>query len=649
TYVARKAQTRGSSFDLNYAYAIAPNQVNGLSGQRLLATYNLYAPDTFFYRVETIESFIPEVVDLLRSSASSGASGPNIRDATGQSNKDFGSPSLYFEEQHQENLDIVMARLLKLYNDLINIYEDVLSDMDGRIVGGNNGRLRFDGNFDNPIRDSFGEITNDIDDTVKLYDTIQITDFFSFELVSVYGTLAVPSALSRIFPTVIIKTAALNNETDFLNLGNTIGSLEQPNIRSASFMFSTKANSFFDEIDSAGTTFTIPKNGDVDSKLPQFAAGQDVDVYSFDGILDVHGQVVSADTNEPATVVINTPATITEGSLLRNVNDGGNSNNSFYSVGRDLLINFDNGQVINFTLPPPLNDIQNEVTGEEFIDAILQFGNTDMAPRRIPVLDGMELNDDGRVAAPRLRRIGEDVLLDRELEAQSTFGNSGVKADKITVENSTVPVAAGQQITYLNGANIGLTRTVFSVINPATYMVSPAFPFVDASGSDFEITSDPRSISLILTNLLGVLDINNAGPPVNPQSRIDIIDSEIKSMEAAIACWGPTLVSGTGTTTSLVLIDGGASFTLNGVNSQSLLFVPSGGNFGLYKIASVTGDSVTVDATDPYSGFPISGSTPYMIIQPESFLGTDQFDFVVEFLRETLAFLADTQAFATIL
>jgi hypothetical protein len=353
TYVAREPQSIGTSFDLNYAYSIAPNQVNGITGQRLLATYNLYAPDTFFYRVETIESFIPEVIDLLQSSASSGASGPNTRDATGQANKDYGSPSLYFEEQHQENLDIVMARLLKLYNDLINIYEDILSDLDGRIVGGNNGRFRFDGNFDNPVRSSYGEVTNDVDDTVKLYDTIQLTGFFSFDLVPVYGTMAVPNALSRIFPTVITKTAMINDETGFFDLGNTMGSFEQSNIRSPGFIYSTRGNSFFDSVNPAGTTFTIPKNGDVDNKLPPFDVDQDIEVYTLDGILDVSGKVVFADTNEPATIIIDTPATITEGSLLRNSNDAGNTENHFYAAGRDLILDYDNGQIYNWCLGIP--------------------------------------------------------------------------------------------------------------------------------------------------------------------------------------------------------------------------------------------------------------------------------------------------------
>ena len=648
TYVARDYQPRFTTFELNYAYAIAPNQTNGMAGQRLLATYNLYAPDTFFYRVETVQSFIPEVVSLLQSSASSGASGPNTGDASSQSNKDFGSPSLYFEEQHQENLDVTVARLLKLYNDLINIYEDILSDIDGRIVGGNQGRFRFDGNFDNPLRNSFGEITNDVDDTTKLYDLFVLTGFFTFEFVPIFGTMAVPNSLSRIFPTIIVKTGALTDETSFLDLGNTMGSLDQANIRSLFFLTSTKSNSFFDEVDGSGLVFTIPKNGDAETNLPRFEVDQDVDVYTLDGLVDVSAKVLSADTAEPATIILDTPATVTEGSLLRNVSDGSNDKNHIYMVGRDLIVDFDNGQIVNFTLPPPLDLLQRDggVVGEELVDGFCIIGNTDIVPKRIPVLDGLELNDDGRAAAPRLKRTGEELLLAQEGDASGTLGFATVKPDKLTVEGSTITVAPGQEVTFINGPNTGSPRTVDIILTSTSFKVTVGFANIDATGSDFQITSSPRTVTDVLAALLGILDTNVEGPPADPSSGFGPVNSEILAMEAAIACWGTVIASGTGTTTSLVLTDGGADFTTAGANAQSLLFVPSGANRGLYKAASVTATTFMIDATAPYVAFPFAGSTPYQVIQPESFLSTDQFDFVAEFYRETLAFLASTEAYA---
>ena len=66
---------------------------------------------------------MPEVQDMLLQSAQSSSSGPNTKSATGQSNKDYGRSSLYYDEQHENNIDIVMARLLKFYNDLINLYD----------------------------------------------------------------------------------------------------------------------------------------------------------------------------------------------------------------------------------------------------------------------------------------------------------------------------------------------------------------------------------------------------------------------------------------------------------------------------------------------------------------------------------------------
>ena len=643
-YVARTFQGFGTSFVANYAYAVAPGSSNGIGGQRLLATYNLYAPDTFFYRIETVATFLPEVQDLLRSSASSGSSGPAIQDATGQANKDFGRPSPYFNEQHLANVDVVIRRLLLFYNGLVNIYEDILSDLDGRIVGGNRGRFRFDGAIDNPVRSSFYDVTNDIDDQVKLYDRLQLTGFFSFDTVPVYGTMAVPNSLSRIFPTYLAKSAALNDQVDFANFGNPMGSLDVDGIKLAFTVQSAKARSTFTkELGSA--TYVIPKNGDEESLVPRFVPSQDVSIYTLDGRLVDTATVLAATTTEPATVILDVAAPLTEGSIMQDVSDAGNPVNHFYTPGRDLAVDSDNGQVINTTFPPPLNAIQNEVVGEEVIDAILILNNTDLFPKRVPALDGLALNDDGRVPEPPLLRSSESVLLLRELAAFGALGHAVVELDKVTATSSTIPVTATSIIQFLNGPNSGQSRTVLTALGPASFALSVALPLADPAGSDFVVTSAVETLSDVLGLEIGVLSTNVPGSPTSPGSQLLTIASEVSSAEAAVLCVGDQLASGTGTATGAVLTDPSADFTSAGVAAGDLVFVPSGVNRGLFRSNLVTGQSLVVDIAAPWQVFPGSGPTPYVVLRTLSFLSEGHGEFLTKFYRETLAFLSSTQAF----
>ena len=102
------------------------------------------------------------------------------------------------------------------------------------------------------------------------------------------------------------------------------------------------------------------------------------------------------------------------------------------------------------------------------------------------------------------------------------------------------------------------------------------------------------------------------------------------------------IASGTGTVTSTVLTDSTADFTLAGVNSSSLIYIPAGYNKGLYQVYSVTATTVTIVSSDPWATFPAPGTVDYQIIQPESFLDSEQFGVVSEFMRDTLDFYLNT-------
>ncbi len=712
-YVAQAPLPAGTVLSFNYSHAVAPSQQNGLVGQRLVSDYTLYAPDTFYYRVETVLSFIPEVQDLLRSGAqSSGSSGPSTQNATGMSSKDMGRPSLYYDEQHQGNLDAVTVRLLKFYNDLINLYEDFLSDLDGRVVGGTSGRFRFDGNLNNPPRASYAAVTNDIDDLVTLYYRKKLAGFYFYQNVPVYGKMAFPNAVSRLFPTALTRSAALSDQVTSADRGESIGSLDLERIQSVGTMTSTRSNQFFTSV--SGSVYSVEQNGQDELLVPPFVAGQKVGVYADDGSPDVSGTVVSVSGSGPFSVELDVPTTLRRGSILRDVSEvpatPDATSNHFYQPGRDVGVDAENGQILNVTVGPPflpdLGGSQAKVWGSEIVDARVSFGNGDLAARRIPVLDGDVLNDDGRVPAPRLLRESESSLLEDELSCivgggvgvgASAVGSAKVAADGITLTNVTIPFTPGDSIVFVSGINSGLRRTVVSVIGPGVLTVDVALdedtiaePLASLSvvlstvpvspgafvrflsgpnaggvyavptsgpgffrvaqlsqvdpGSNFEISVSGLVLTDVLARELGVLLSNVATAPV-PPALVGKVASELSSLVAAVQYSGPVLASGTGTSSGASLSDPSVNFILADVVAGALVYLPGSG-FGLYRVASVASHVLTLDVADPFVPVPVTGPVAYQVIQPESFLRPAQWGAVSQAIRESYAFYSATVAWS---
>jgi hypothetical protein len=708
-YVAQAPLSAGTVLSFNYAHAVAPSQQNGLVGQRLVSDYVLYAPDTFYYRIETVLSFLPEVQDLLRSGAqSSCSSGPSTQSATGMANKDMGRPSLYYDEQHQGNLDAVTVRLLKFYNDLINLYEDYLSGLDGRVVGGSSGRFRFDGVLNNPPRASYAAVTNDIDDLVILYYRKRLAGFYSYQNVPVYGKMAFPNAVSRLFPTALTRSVALSDQVTSADRGESVGSLDLDRIQSVGTMMSTRSNQFFTSV--SGNVYTVVQNGQEDLLVPPFAAGQEVDVYADDGSPDVSGTVVSVSGTGPFTVELDVPTALRRGSILRNVSevpaipDAGS--NHFYQPGRDVGVDAENGQILNVTVGPPflpdLGGSQARVWGNEIVDARVTFGNGDMAARRIPALDGGTLDDDGRVPAPRLLRESESSLLEDELSCivgvgvgSSAVGSAKVAADGLTLTNVTVPFSVGDSIVFTSGLNSGLRRTVASALGASSLTVD--------SPLDEDVLSRPlASLSLVFSTIAvspsasvrflsgpnagGVYLVPSSGPGffrvaqlshVDPGSNFEISVSGlvltdvlarelgVLSLNAASAPVPPALVGRVASELSSlvaavqysgpVLASGTGTSSGASLSDPSVNFILSdvvagslvylpGAGFGLYRVASVASHVLTLDVVGPFAPVPVIGPVAYQVIRPESFLRPAQWGPVSQAIRESYAFYSATVA-----
>jgi len=666
-YVARVDQPAGTKFKINYAHQIAPNESNGISGQKLYANYDLYAPDAFFYRIETFQTFLPEVQeDIKRGTQSAGVSGPNTSDSTSLQNKDQGSPSPGYDETHLFNLDVVIIRLLQYYNDLVNQYEDILSNLDGRVVGGRYGRFRFDGIVNNPPRNDFSDITNDIDDKVILYYKITINDSFTFVKTPVYGFMYNPNSISRIYPTKRIVTAALNAVAPVTPIGEAFGSLDITNITSASTFTSSKARSTIKAINvvstfaiPAGQIIQIEKNGDPDNLVPAFVVGQQINAYDQNGNILTNPSnplLISAITGiGPFNLVVDKPIFVQNGSVLADTSDAAILSNHFYTPGRDIGVDNNNGQIINITiqLPPPFDNSQVPIVGNELIDTTIVFQNIDTAPNRVPALDGSELGDDKRVSEPIMKRTSEsDDATYFGLLRQESFAISNIKIGTLQPDLTTVftniflPV--GATFLFTEGPNAGLTRIVISVTG-LSFVLNSSLVTPDLNPRSFAYSISNfgyENIYQILSEEVGVIRDNNASlnivgpPPIVPT--IGSVASEIKSIQSIIGNYGSIVASGTGTAAPGTFTDIGQNFGLLIGNSIALLYIDSGPNEGLYSVASATGSVIIIDTSNPFVDFPSSGSTPYSLILTWSFLIPDQYGVVSEFYRKTLQFLNDT-------
>ena len=211
-YTGHTIVPAGRRVKADYTAVISPDQTNGLLNQVLRMDYTVLSPDSFFWRVETYSNFRSELAQQYKDAASSTApsGGPVTSNASQPKLYEQGRKSLFFDEGRYANEDTVARPTLKFYNDGINYLEDVLEDMDGRVVGDLDGRFRFDGVLGRVVEPSAS--LNQIDDLIKVSPfpckvNLNLGSFPPFSLdfsdQPPYGTFQaayLPSNTSRIFP-----------------------------------------------------------------------------------------------------------------------------------------------------------------------------------------------------------------------------------------------------------------------------------------------------------------------------------------------------------------------------------------------------------------------------------------------------------------
>ena len=604
-YTGHRFVAGGLRVKASYTSVIAPDSsTNGLVGQVLKMDYSLYSPDSFFFRVETKSNFQAEVAktvsDSARASAPSG--GPNLSNSSSPRLHEQGRESIYFQEGHLANQDLVAQALLKYYNDAAHHLEDVLQDMDGRVVGQADGRFLFDGNLDNPPIPSpplsspapqppstLSEVTNQIDDEVLLTPfPVDSTNFPTLVYKGTWIRAFEAGPFSRLYPTTRrafgLTIAGLDTQA---KVGDEIMDLGTKSLTSVSGLRRRSPRARILKPASVGETTLYTSTLSATNELlrPAFAIGQALDIIGEDGTPLFANQTpdlspqptitIASILSSPDRIVLNIPvtvdipvgATVTAPIMEPLYGAPYMSVGRIYTPGLSYGANLEKGTVLfpidmsAMGYPPP--------NSNERLQAEITYGNGSTSPTRFPALDGIALDDDGDESIPLVSPTFECELVQLEAE-QEYVGTNGILRSPVT----TAPY---EGMGFLNAAK--------DIITISGSFPSPAPKIYDLVRitSGLNGATSYRRITAVTANTVQV-DTPFAFQDAGFSFVITVSD---------------TLASGTGPTVSIsgsVLTDSAADFVSAGLRKGFTIVISAGASAGdRRQVVSFTATTITVD------------------------------------------------------
>lgn len=646
-YVARDYKPAGSVYKINYAYSIAPTEDNGILGQDLFGSFHIYSPDSFYFRDSTIVNFVPEVSAAVGSSG--GPAGPTTGASPALGLKDYGISSLGFSEKHYANLDDVTSRLLYYFNEITNMYEDLLSDYDGRVVGGTSGKFRYDGSS-GAKRESISQVKNDIDDMIHAYDEWMGVDYLPyFDQVPVYIPLYNYSASSRLFPTKTTRNFIINSNVTTDDRDKVMSNIGVSDITDLSFIYSSPALSHFETTD--GSILTLKTNGDRKKFVPAFEAEMPIAVYDNSGKLITTTTVTSVTGDGPYQVSIPISLSIRSGgiALLNQVGAGETGaswpNNKLY---KSIDYNIDNstGNLINSTYSFLVGlGIQSEFVKGDYLTVVAEYTNKNTSPKRLPVLYGQVYNDSGFPSNPPLFRPNEMSCLEAEAEyLQSTeyHGYATVIANNRIITSNGVLFPLNVPYKFMGGPNSTYTFSVVSY-DPGNVMVTDV--------NSLSIDSVPRFVTSVgayskyVTTLQTLMNIQSNVLASGPESGqiIGPVNNEHLQKKVIVEYMGETVFNGTGTVNGVTLTsDSELPYPLY----SSYVYISSGVNEGLYKISDSSLNTITVNSEQPYYSFPVPSTVTFRVIKRYGFMTDAGPSFLAAAMKNDNEFAAVTKAWA---
>ncbi len=519
----------GATLRASYTSVIVPTAQNGILDQILTMDYQLFAPDTFYYRVETLTNFQGEVAAQFQQDAkgASPSGGPNTSNASQPALYEQGRESVFFPEGHNANSDIVMRAFLKFFNDLVNHLEDVLQDYDGRIVGDVDGRLKFDGKIDNPVRTSWANVTNQIDDVVQvspfpisvLIPPIPPTITFLGTFQKVY----LPGKWSRFYPAyraTMVGITTAGQDTPAADDDTILDFGWRPVISSKPVLFRRWPRGLVVKDAKAGDTVLYVDNatGASDPVLrPPFAPLMVVMVASSTTIYVpdlIPLTVLAVVPGPPDQLLVSAlPVDVPTGATVYLCTTGPSKDTTYqknYRVFQDVTLDMLNGQIryiepywpFDGSFPITELNIQAPYANEMLQMNGVQTAYSSLEPYRFPALDGKAVSDCNDQVVPMLLSTNQEQLKLTHV----TDGTTSLVADTTpttvltgdldaprTTITATAPFVAPLPQVYdlvriITGVNSTAGYRRISSVGASTVTVDTAFPTLD-TGFSFVVTA----------------------------------------------------------------------------------------------------------------------------------------------------------------
>jgi hypothetical protein len=453
-YTGYRTVPGGTHLQYSYTYSIAPTAANGILNQVLVMSYNLLSPDTWFYRVETLTNYRGELAQKYEkdSKSSSPSGGPTTSNSATQKLYEQGRPSVFFDEGKYYNEDIVARASLKWYNDSVNVLEDFLQDIDGRLVGHTNGRFLFDGTTGQQVSGYYAA-TNHIDDIIKFSDAPYEVTFppFAVTPIGTYIRLWQASAYSRFYRTsrLSVGVTAQANKA-----GDTMFDLQAMKVSSVHSVRQRPAFALITKDASSGATTLAVDNADGSEEgvRPPFANAMKVYIQDRTGVILHSSATLSAVSTNSLSFTPGAPVAIPAGSTV--IQEDAKLYTPFnYGVDADkgVLVRLD----VPDGLPSPIDQLFGPIPAATPLQCVTIYSNTDTAPMRAPVFDGKVIDDDGSIALPLQSPI---------FEAEYPLGGgAGAIHDELAIiATGTGTLRTKTQASYEGTGSLDVTKTTIT-------------------------------------------------------------------------------------------------------------------------------------------------------------------------------------------
>lgn len=623
-YTGFAAIEDGRDLRASYSHLVVPSTTNGIANQVLTIDYTTYAPDTVYWRVETMTNFRAEIAkqygDDAQSSTPTG--GPRLENASQPRLYEQGRESLAFQEKHLANEDLVARGTLKWYNDGVNLLEDALQSLDGRVVGDHDGRFLFDGNIDNPVRASVADATNHIDDRLKVAVRATIT-FPPFAVVfqPVYQAMYKPSRFSRLYPTkrrLYGVSAGPGSETGDTLMATDFGSW-------------SKVDQISRRLPWAVTT--APANiGDTVLQVDDADGAEDLLRPAFDAVTYTHrvaivtqdgtvlagpfpGTPLDVSASTATTITLSAPllfavpvgSTVYQVPIENPLSPSATPFPRYYRLNWDLGASRDEGELLYIKPFPPFdgsfftsapNDSLNVVTppAGEVIDVAVGINNPLTEPDRVPALDGSTQDDDRNRQFP---------ILTPSATSENGTGVGYIQQEQALVETGgkirsiTTPPFVGTGSLSLGNTRITLDSGTFPAPVPKINDLVRILTGTNA-GLDFRrVTATDGSTYVQVTG-------GDAWPTADSAFSFTVAVSA--SLESGVAAL----------TLFITITDAGATFITNGVKPGHTVVATSGVNLGLRRqVLAVSSETVLITAPWPAN----DAAMAYVVDDPLSTFG----------------------------